>query len=144
MLEQVLLAMVTSAGSAILAWYLCRQYMAAEAGKREEQLKERQRRAERQAASLKAKLEVRVLHARLEEARGMALLLARQLPAMMADGTVSAESPMTLATSDVQAARELSQVLKQVSLMPVPTRRKLQARTVRGGAAAESAVVLGR
>lgn len=126
MLEQILLAMVTSAGSATLAWYLCVQHMGTQARKREEQFRERQRRSERQVASLKARLETQVLHARLEEVRGLALLLAGQFPEMMLDRTVSIESQMALATRDLQKGREPSQRRRRASLMPTRTHETIE------------------
>jgi hypothetical protein len=126
MLEQILLAMVTSAGSATLAWYLCAQYMGMEARKREEQLRERQRRSERQVASLKARLETQILHARLEEVRGVALLLAGHFPEMMLERMVSIESQMALATRDLKKRREPLQRRKQASLMPARTHETIE------------------
>lgn len=126
MLEQILLTLVTSAGSATLAWYLCAQYMGTEARRREEQLRERQRRSERRVASLKARLETRVLHARLEEVRGVALLLAGQFPEMMLDRMLSIESQMALTERDFKKRREPSQRRKQASLMPARTHETLE------------------
>jgi hypothetical protein len=126
MLEQLLLATVTSAGSATLAWYLCTQYMGTEIRKREERLRTRQRKAERQVASLKAKLEARILYARLEEARGLAVLLAGQLQGMVSDGAVTAESPMALTTLDPKAGREPSRRGKAAALMTAPKRETVE------------------
>lgn len=126
MLEQLLLATVTSAGSATLAWYLCTQHMIAELGKREERLRKRQRRAERQVELLKAKLEARIVYARLEEARGLAVLLARQLQGMAADEAVSEDSPVTLAKVSPKAGREPSRRGKPAVLMAAPKRGKVE------------------
>ena len=127
MFEQILLATVTSVGSATLAWYLCAQHMGTEWRKREEQLRERQRKSERQVASLKASLEARVLHARLEEVRGVALLLAGQFPQMIVDRAVSIESQLSIPPHDLKKRREPSQRRRPASLISAPARETLEA-----------------
>jgi hypothetical protein len=82
MLTQVLLTVVTSAGSSALGWFLCRQYMVLEMRKSEDRSRQRQQTAERKIATLKTKLEIQVLQARLDESRRLMMLLSGQLPEM--------------------------------------------------------------
>ena len=126
MLEQIMLATVTSAGSAALAWYLCTQYMASGLRAREEQFKERQHRTERQLAALKARLEARILRARLEEARGMVVLLAGHLPGQAAGENMPIDPPMAFAALSLKAVREPAQRRKRASTLPASPRETLE------------------
>jgi hypothetical protein len=82
MLTQILLTVVTSAGSSALGWYLCRQYMVVEMRKSEDRSRQRQQTAERKMMAQKAKLEIQLLQARLDESRRLMMLFSGQLPEM--------------------------------------------------------------
>jgi hypothetical protein len=126
MFEQVMLAMVTSAGSAALAWFLCSQYKDMEARRGEDRSREVQLEAKRRLALLKAKLEVRVAQARLDEARRLALLLAGRLPGIPADALMPMESqPLPAGDSGRRWAH--SHRAEPASLMPAMAGAKPEA-----------------